>query len=716
MNEAEAALSAQVAGAQRGGLSAQVSLLRPQDQRLAHITSMTVGDTGRLLSGHSDGVVRVWRTQAEENGEPGICRDSMPPIQIPGAVTALCLSSSNSCASRGDQNGMISLWHIESGSVVPGPSMQEHKPVRSIQYTKSTSSQIQLLCASSGEIFLYDLRQKVTNSLQLDTGRRLTTAGTTGTLVAAGCSDGNVLFWDLRVSGDCQILGRKHDSPVVSLAFSRRGHALAGGFLDGSLTIWDTTGNMEQVSRSEWVGNNPVSSLAFSQSGSKLFVGAMGSVSKIDVADINESTETLQLEDWQLSAVKGMSPLGDKDRMVLVTTQPMLRTAVISMSNPLGWRKKDEELQDKAAEGDSREHRQEGEVPGHEEEPETVKEEPGEKREQAQRQGNRHDQDKKHLPIRKHSDDKEIICEQEGAELQLKEGMIFSSKDEAMRFAQQFCRQEKTAFVITSNKSGNGAPLVYKCKHGMKRASESKGKRPLQRTVKKDCPASFRFYVRVSGETILTNVNMDHENHAVSENIFAQDSAKADARAVAIIRQMLDGNCKVSNVKKALAAKGIHLFSNQIRYQIKKILGAPMNEEKLAELVKLVRDEGGHVQILRFPDGKIRVLSITTIKMKKGFIGSNPTVVQVDTTFGFERSGYKLNVILYRNPTTGKGEVAQVAFMADETLESHNFAFSGFKGIVNCDPAVIVIDKVKVGKYSIMYINIYHVQSDLLYL
>ena len=156
----------------------------------------------------------------------------------------------------------------------------------------------------------------------------------------------------------------------------------------------------------------------------------------------------------------------------------------------------------------------------------------------------------------------------------------------------------------------------------------------------------------------------------------------------------MDGNSKVGNIKRALARTCIYLSWDQVRYQVRLILGEPMNEEKLSGFVKLVRDEGGNVEILRFPDEKIRVFTITTIKMKRAFIGSNPSVVQVDTTFGFERSGYKLNAILYCNPSTGKGEIVQLSFMADETLDSYNFVMSKFKEIVYWDPSAILIDKV----------------------
>ena len=60
----------------------------------------------------------------------------------------------------------------------------------------------------------------------------------------------------------------------------------------------------------------------------------------------------------------------------------------------------------------------------------------------------------------------------------------------------------------------------------------------------------------------------------------------------------------MGNIKRALTRNDVYLSWDQVRHQVKLILGELMNEEKLSGFVKLVRDEGGNVEILRFPDGK----------------------------------------------------------------------------------------------------------------
>ena len=121
-----------------------------------------------------------------------------------------------------------------------------------------------------------------------------------------------------------------------------------------------------------------------------------------------------------------------------------------------------------------------------------------------------------------------------------------------------------------------------------------------------------------------------------------------------------------------------------------------------------------------------------TSNMIRAFIGSKATVVQIDTTYRLgkglnkmqkiskniffpyypallttwvlnftyfwtlllEKSGYKLNALLYRNPVSGKGQVALLSFIADETAKSYEFALGSFDYLRNNNPPVIIIDKV----------------------
>ena len=175
---------------------------------------------------------------------------------------------------------------------------------------------------------------------------------------------------------------------------------------------------------------------------------------------------------------------------------------------------------------------------------------------------------------------------QDDGECKLEEGMIFPTKKEAMAYENCYSKSTKCVLIVASNSNKTKSQLNYQYKHGKKRKSESKGKRSFQKTVKKDCPLNLCFYVRNTGETVVMKANLTHDHHAFNEKIFKQDSVRADDYAREIIMQMLEGSCKVAHFKHALRAQGIQLTSDQIRYQIKQIVGALEDEKKLAQLLQ----------------------------------------------------------------------------------------------------------------------------------
>ena len=279
-------------------------------------------------------------------------------------------------------------------------------------------------------------------------------------------------------------------------------------------------------------------------------------------------------------------------------------------------------------------------------------------------------------------------------DLTLVRDRVFDDRKAVILFMDSFCKCNMTQYVITNSSKQNGTNLTYNCKHGKRRPSESCGKRPIQSTVKMGCKAFIRFYVRASGKVVLKEFDTSHNDHAISKDIFLQDHAKATPQTVEIIHQMMDGKTKIANMQTRLNSEGFYMTKDQIRYQVDKILGRAFDIDHLGPYLKRVEDEGGSVKMDFYPDGKVKVLSITTKEMKLGYITSWATTIQVDTTFGYEASGHKLNAILYRNPETDRGEIAVLSFLADETEESYRFALSSFDFLLFSNSSVILIDKV----------------------
>ena len=203
--------------------------------------------------------------------------------------------------------------------------------------------------------------------------------------------------------------------------------------------------------------------------------------------------------------------------------------------------------------------------------------------------------------------------------------------------------------------------------------------------------------------------------------MFEQDTHKIETEQE---KQWLDDsttlNVRPNQIKNLMDMKyGKSAISTKhIRYmQTKLKKSEDMERDDLATALQLIEDEGGNVEVLKDKNQKVRVLVVQTVAMKKAYLGVNPEICQVDTTFRFETSGYKMTVFMYLNPVTNRGEVAQIAFLNDEGAEAYEFAFRAFKKFVRKDPPSILLDKDfneiaiirKVFPSSATYLCIFHV-------
>ncbi|DBA66106.1 hypothetical protein WJX79_007507 [Trebouxia sp. C0005] len=66
-----------------------------------------------------------------------------------------------------------------------------------------------------------------------------------GTLLAAGCADGQVVIWDIETRGVAQRCA-PHSMPVTSVAWSKDGCMLLSGSLDKCVCLWDLQQNVQE--------------------------------------------------------------------------------------------------------------------------------------------------------------------------------------------------------------------------------------------------------------------------------------------------------------------------------------------------------------------------------------------------------------------------------------------------------------------------------------
>ena len=243
------------------------SLLKPRSPGLA---SLVVGSTGRVLTGYTDGVVKVWRHQ-EQNTSGLQLANQFTASESRSSLTALALSSSSSCSLTGTSTGTVRFWDLEQGvtRVLPAAA-------GTVISLGLAARGRWVMAASPQGFYLHDTREMGKKSVKPMTSITKAAMSLSGTLVAAGDSSGRVMLWDLRQSNSCQVLGTAPGS-VSCLAFNTEGTILASGSSEGWVATWRTS-ELEDRSNPSVLTASPsqVSSLSFTECGSTVFAGSWG--------------------------------------------------------------------------------------------------------------------------------------------------------------------------------------------------------------------------------------------------------------------------------------------------------------------------------------------------------------------------------------------------------------------------------------------------------
>ena len=239
-----------------------------------------------------------------------------------------------------------------------------------------------------------------------------------------------------------------------------------------------------------------VSALCFSPCDHLLFAGGVGSVSRLEVGgnllhNILYKPVKLKLNDFQQKPVKCMVPLMGNSQLMIASTEHLSHS--LDMWSPTVWQGETERGEGDTVKEDDYVKVESTNVEDRAEDEDCVRDKESKVEEEE------HHEEEVYVPPKDEDEHQTATNSHE-----LKNGMVFETKEAAMNFVKAFSRDQNTAFVIKDNRNKPGCPLLYCCKHGKKRLTESKGKRPIQSTVKKNCPAFIRFYVRATGETVLT--------------------------------------------------------------------------------------------------------------------------------------------------------------------------------------------------------------------
>ena len=170
----------------------------------------------------------------------------------------------------------------------------------------------------------------------------------------------------------------------------------------------------------------------------------------------------------------------------------------------------------------------------------------------------------------------------------------------------------------------------------------------------------------------------ENHNHIVSEDWFKRDTGTINNEDEELFDTLINANCLPAQIKKCLQEdKNKVVTTRAIKYFMRKknFKTSEKEQKNLDEFLSDLKEKGGEVNKLENPDGTVRVLTITTQAIKNSFQKARPSVIQVDTTHNIDSSGFKLSAVVYYHPITGKGEVAQMAFIENKSKDVSSYVF-----------------------------------------
>ena len=292
--------------------------------------------------------------------------------------------------------------------------------------------------------------------------------------------------------------------------------------------------------------------------------------------------------------------------------------------------------------------------------------------------------------------DTETTSDNNGQEFELEEGKLFDTENDAKHFVGNYNKENYTEFKVAVN---NKKALVFACNFGRKRSSKCTEKRPKQHYNNIGCPARVNFYKSQKPDSTqlkVTKIVSDH-NHAVSKEAFNLQNTNLNDEELDIIKDLAEANLKPSQIQGVLLKKvGKRVNCKKLRNIITKTCPSQnetTSREAFHGFLEKVIDDGGVIEWENDPDDTMKSLFITTHRMKSALFSSNPSVIQLDTSFNFEQARYKVAGYAYLDPNTNKTEIAAFSILSQETASSIEFSLSNFSKIRGEKDLIFLVDK-----------------------
>jgi len=119
--------------------------------------------------------------------------------------------------------------------------------------------------------------------------------------------------------------------------------------------------------------------------------------------------------------------------------------------------------------------------------------------------------------------------------------------------------------------------------------------------------------------------------------MFLQESNKIEEEEeLESLREYIDLNVKASQIRQHVRDKfsKLGISVSHVRYMMKKLQGPDTIKEDLASFLESIETDGGNIEVMLDSNGKVRVLTVQTVEMKRAVLGVDPEMFLFDTTFG----------------------------------------------------------------------------------
>jgi WD40 repeat protein len=148
-------------------------------------------------------------------------------------VTSVAFSPDGQLLAVGTEDGIVRLWQVKAETLLR-PLTQHNFAVRSLAFS---SDQQTVASASDDETIHLSSATLATAGRTLNVAAGSVAFTPDGMLLAAGCPDGAVRFWNVQ-DGTLHQTWQGPDAIITSIAFTPDGQLLAVGSADSTIALW----------------------------------------------------------------------------------------------------------------------------------------------------------------------------------------------------------------------------------------------------------------------------------------------------------------------------------------------------------------------------------------------------------------------------------------------------------------------------------------------